>query len=292
MKTIETPQKSHLSIQAKHFGLIVLSVLVVFFIVPFETLAQGGLLITPRRVVFDGGKRVQQLNLANTGADTATFSISFVQYRMKEDGNFEEITEPDSLQRFADKNLRLFPRTVTLAPREAQLVKLQLRNYNKLDDGECRSHLYFRTVKNTKALGENEVVDTTSLSVRLVPIFGISIPVIIRKGENTTEVNLTDLSFEMQNDTIPKISMRFNRQGNMSVYGDIVVEYTSADNVSVQVGIVRGLAVYTPNLTRHFSFELNKGIDYSKGSLSVIYKSNSDLKPAIYAQEKLILNKY
>ena len=33
--------------------------------------AQGNLLVTPRRVVFDGSSRVMELNLANTGRDTA-----------------------------------------------------------------------------------------------------------------------------------------------------------------------------------------------------------------------------
>lgn len=70
--------------------------------------AQGNLLITPRRVVFDGSKRSIDLNLANSGQDTATYAISLVQIRMKEDGNFETITQPDPGQRFADKYIRFF----------------------------------------------------------------------------------------------------------------------------------------------------------------------------------------
>ncbi len=82
--------------------------------------AQGNLLVTPRRVVFDGSSRVMELNLANTGRDTARYNISFIQYRMTEEGAFEEITEPDPGQFFADNHLRFFPRSVTLAPNEAQ----------------------------------------------------------------------------------------------------------------------------------------------------------------------------
>ena len=68
--------------------------------------AQGNLLVTPRRVVFDGSSRVMELNLANTGRDTARYNISFIQYRMTEEGAFEEITEPDPGQFFADNHLR------------------------------------------------------------------------------------------------------------------------------------------------------------------------------------------
>ena len=77
-------------------------------------MAQGNLLVTPKRVVFEGNKRSEELNLANIGKDTATYIISFIQIRMKEDGMFERITQPDPEQNFADKNLRFFPRTVTL----------------------------------------------------------------------------------------------------------------------------------------------------------------------------------
>jgi len=59
--------------------------------------------------VFDGSRRVMELNLANTGRDTARYNISFIQYRMTQEGTFEEITEPDPGQFFADKHIRFFP---------------------------------------------------------------------------------------------------------------------------------------------------------------------------------------
>ncbi len=73
-----------------------------------EATAHGNLLITPRRVVFDGTRRVMELNLANTGQDTSKYNVSIVQYRMTDDGAFEEITEPDPGQNFADKYIRFF----------------------------------------------------------------------------------------------------------------------------------------------------------------------------------------
>ena len=36
-----------------------------------QTMAQGNLLLTPRRIVFEGAKKSMELNLANTGTDTA-----------------------------------------------------------------------------------------------------------------------------------------------------------------------------------------------------------------------------
>jgi len=269
-------------------GLIILSIFT-----PSLATAQGNLLITPRRVVFEGQKRTQDLNLANTGIDTAKYNVSVINYRMREDGSFEEITVPDAGQNFADKNLRFFPRTVTLAPNEGQVVKMQLTKTETLSPGEYRSHVYFRAVPKQTALGSTEVKkDSSTIGVKLIPIFGITIPVIIRVGESTTKVNLSEVKLEFINDTIPRLQFAFNRTGNMSVYGDILVEHISPATVITQVGTVRGIAVYTPNSVRRFQMELDKNakVDFHSGNIKITYFSQSDTKPEKYAEAVLPLH--
>ena len=254
--------------------------------------AQGNLLVTPRRVVFDGSSRVMELNLANTGRDTARYNISFIQYRMTEEGAFEEITEPDPGQFFADRHLRFFPRSVTLAPNEAQTVRMQVVGRERLDPGEYRSHVYFRAVPNQVALGEEDPNrDTTSVSVRLIPIFGITIPVIIRVGEPTTEVYISDLVLDKPEEGSPQLQMTFNRSGNMSVYGDLNVTHVSAEGTETIVGVVNGIAVYTPNALRRFRLELNppEGVSLDSGKLLITYNAQSDVKPETYASAQLEL---
>lgn len=256
--------------------------------------AQGNLLITPRRVVLEGSKRSVDLNLANTGQDTSTYTISVIQIRMTRDGGFETITEPDSGQHFADKYIRFFPRSVTLGPNEAQTVKVQLIRSNELSPGEYRSHFYFRAVPKPKPLGEKEAArDTTAISVVLTPVFGITIPIIVRVGESTAKISFSDLSFEMVNDTIPNLSFVFNRTGNMSVYGDLTVDYLSQQGKVIRVGTANGIAVYTPNTSRRFQLNLNNvpGVDYKNGTLRIIYSASSDVKPVRYAEAELSLHK-
>ncbi len=171
--TDHVPEKEKLKIMSKQLPLLTITGLIflqVFF--PLNTEAQGNLLITPRRVVFEGNKRSIDLNLANIGTDTATYAISLIEIRMTGNGGFEPITEPDEDQRFASPYLRFFPRMVTLGPNEAQTVKLQLVKGGTLEPGEYRSHLYFRAVPREKPLGEEEaaVADPSSISVRLTPI--------------------------------------------------------------------------------------------------------------------------
>jgi hypothetical protein len=253
-----------------------LTLATVFLLISADGHAQGNLLVTPKRLVFDGSKRSEEINLANVGSDSATYAISFIQIRMKKDGSFEKITEPDSAQNFADKYLRYFPRTVTLGPNEAQTVKVQLLRTNELNPGEYRSHLYLRAVPNQKPLGEEDKRNDTSIQVKLVPIFGISIPTIIRIGESNSKVSLTNLSFQ-NNDTVPTLKWQFNRSGNMSVYGDVSVNHVSPGGKITPVGVVKGVAVYMPTAVRNFQLSLNKkaGVDFTSGKLQLVYSDQS-----------------
>jgi P pilus assembly chaperone PapD len=272
---------------------IIAALTVLSVLTSFDVNAQGNLLIIPRRVVFEGNKKAQQLTVANTGKDTAKYVVSIVQMRMKDDGSFEKITTPDSGQYFADKYIRFFPRTVTLAPNESQIVKMQVNKADKLSPGEYRSHIYFRAVPKEKPLGEEEATkDTAAISVKLVPIFGITIPVIIRVGETSVKVNLSDLSLQMVNDTLPRLSMKFTRSGNISVYGDIQVDYISPQGKITKVSSVKGLAIYTPNKIRNFQCDLDKAknVDYHKGKLHIVYSAPEDAKGAKIAEGEVLLH--
>lgn len=293
MHTSKNNKKQLAILQARYCTILVSGLIVLTLLTSANLLAQGNLMVIPRRVVFEGTKRNQELNIANTGTDTAEYNISIVNYRMKESGAFEEITQPDSGENFANKFIRFFPRTVILGPNEAQVVKIQVTKTDQMSPGEYRSHLYFRAEPFTKPLGEKEVrKDTTSISINLVPVFGITIPVIIRVGESTAKVSLSDVSFEMVGDTLPTLNMAFNRTGNMSVYGDITVDHISSGGIVTRVGLVQGIAVYTPNPIRRFKVELDKtlGINYSKGKLQVVYSSQSSTKPEKLAEAELLLH--
>ncbi|MDT8401928.1 MAG: hypothetical protein RQ743_09550 [Bacteroidales bacterium] len=268
-------------------------IIILALLLSTDLFGQGDLLITPRRLVFDGSTRSIDLNLANTGNDSATYAISLIQIRMTEEGQFETITEPDPGQRFADRFIRFFPRSVTLAPNEAQVIKVQVTRRSELEEGEYRSHFYFRAVPDQKPLGEEGAVQVTDeISVQLVPVFGITIPVIIRMGESTTSVTLSDLDFRMFNNTDPRLEITFNRSGNMSVYGNLTVDHISPSGSITQVGIANGIAVYTPNTKRKFILNLSKTeeVDYSKGKLKISYSASSDISPERYAEAELMLN--
>lgn len=264
-----------------------LSVLIFVLLMGAGGYAQGDLMILPKRLVFDGSQRSQEISLANTGTDTATYAISIVNYRMTETGSFEEITEPDQGQRFAENFLRFYPRRVTLGPREAQAVRVQVTRTGNMEPGEYRSHIYFRAVEKQTALGAEEAVeDQENISIDIRAVFGVSIPTIIRNGQSTTDIELSELILDTEREN-PVLSIAIKRSGNMSVYGEMLVSHIAPNGKETEVGKVRGISVYTPNELRIFAMELqDQEVDLTQGSLLVTYE---DKATDISVTEKLTL---
>ncbi|HEY0054362.1 MAG TPA: hypothetical protein VGB63_03310 [Pedobacter sp.] len=244
----------------------------------------------PKRIVFEGSKRFQELNLANIGQDSAQYSISIVNYRMKENGEFEEIHSPEPGLNFAGDYVRIFPRTVFLAPNEAQTVKVQLTKTASLAPGEYRSHIYFRSVPQQVPPDGSTTSDSSNISIKLTPIFGLSIPVIIRAGEQSLSVTLSDCVVEKKNG-IATLKVTLNRTGNISAYGHLIASHISPEGTVSQVGIARGLGIYTPNAKRHFQLTLDQtpGINFSSGRLAINYVAPEENKSEIITKTELVL---
>jgi hypothetical protein len=262
----------------------------IFLSINTISLAQGDLLIFPKRIVFEGRNRVEQVILSNTGKEPATYNISFIQYRMTETGEFVAITEPELGQHFATPFLRVYPRSVDLAPGESQTVKVQVIDAEKMEDGEYRSHLYFRAEKNNNPLGQdNEVKDSNTISVKLEAVFGISIATIIRKGKSNTFTSISGLEYTHDADANHFLKFDINREGNMSTYGAITINFISRENKKFEVGKAKGLAVYTPGNVRKVKMQLQEpdGIDFSTGKFEVIY--TADESKTIIAEARLEL---
>ena len=236
---------------------------------------QLGMLVTPNRVVFNKATNYAEVNLSNTGTDTVTYLVNPKQYRMHNDGGFQEILVPDPGQYFASDHILFYPRRITLAPGQSQVIELRIPDSEELEQKEYRSHMCIRTeVKKTT----KHVVtpDAHGITVSLIPSFGVTIPLIIRRGDLGADVSISDIAFNEI--TKPRVEFTLTRTGEMSVYGHIVVEHVSPEMEVTRVAVVKGVAVYTPNANRHVAVDLdrNKKLDYSRGSLRVTYDAESE----------------
>jgi len=230
--------------------------------------------------------------VANIGLDTAFYAISLIEYRMTDDGSLQEITEPVPGQKFASPILRYFPRSIELAPNESQVVRIQVRRRPGLEEGEYRSHLYFRAIPKEEPLGnETAATDSTGIGIRLIPIYGISIPVIVRIGNLSASCTIGELALEQKEEGSPVLKLVLNRQGTKSVYGDLTVDYVSHTGERINVGKVRGIAVYTPNTVRRFSMPLTvpEGVNLNNGKLVVRFSDANEAKPLVYDEKELEL---
>jgi len=261
-------------------------IILVIFLTSQGMLAQGNLLVTPVRVVLEDGKTREDLNISNIGRDTAVYMISFLHYAMLPDGRFRELAKNDTSKTFADEYIRIFPRKVVLPPNESQVIRLQYRKPANVKPGEMRSHLYFRAEKEKAPLGfKDKNIDSTKMSVRLTPIFGISIPVIIRNGSLKLNVKLGDVSFKSINDSVARLDLNIYREGDKSVYGNILVNYISDKEKPLEIGKTNGVGVYTEINKRSFSMQVKtKAIQKQKtGKLVIHYVSASDTEKLEYA---------
>jgi hypothetical protein len=266
--------------------------LLLLLFLPFATslMAQGDLMIFPKRITFEGiQNRVQNINLSNTSKDTATYKLSYSEIKMDEDGKFIAIEAPEPDQHFASPHLRFYPRMITLAPNESQTVKIQLIKTNELQQGEYRSHLYFRAVPKTKVLGKEATLKQEGMSISIKPVFGISIANVIIIGESTTTVTLSNLAVQQSVDG-SSLSLDFNRSGNRSCYGEIHVNHISPEGKITPAATIKGFAVYTPGNLRKTKIKLNTlpSVDYTKGKLQITYTTPNQV--STYAEAFLNLS--
>lgn len=258
--------------------------------------AGANLMVTPSRVVFEDRTRTAQVTLLNTGDETGTFRISFIRQQMTETGQFVAI-KSDEEGLYADPMVRYSPRQITLPPGQPQIVRLMLRKPRDLAQGEYRSHMLFQSIpQGSKSSLESALrSDQQGISVEIIPIVGISIPVIVRHGKLEGAIRLENprLTRASEDNPTPHIELEMHRSGNRSVYGDFRAIFTSQNGGEpVTIGLVNGVAVYTPNTIRKFSLPLSipQGMELKGGKLRILYlESGKDEKNGLLAETEISL---
>lgn len=243
----------------RHFTLLLLAGAMLTGALPSAALAAGQLMVAPTRIVFGDRDRSATVNLVNTGDETTTYRIEFVNKRMTENGEFEEIDTPQPGEHFSDSMIRYAPRLVELPPGKSQTIRLMLRKPADLAPGEYRSHLLFKALppESDKSI-ESLTGQSDHFTIQLTPVIGVTIPVIVRHGKTEAQLSIDNLKLERSTNPSapPVVAMSLGRQGNRSVYGDITVFFKPARGEELVVGKARGVAVYTPNPRRNVRLAL------------------------------------
>lgn len=247
------------------------------------------IMVTPTRVSLEPGQRAAEVYVVNRSDGPLTARISLVNRRMSEDGSLVDASEPLAGEHFADSLLQYAPRRVHLGANQGQTVRI-LAQPPAGPPTEYRSHLLFRVEptlardSSRDAPGESQ---DENLQVRLIPVYGVTIPVIVRTGELSVSSSITDISLQRgdahQGGPV-SASFMLRRIGDGSVYGDIHVYYQpSVGGPERLVGQARGLAVYPPLPARHVVVPLDLEGESLRGRIRVQYVDHAN-KDSVLAE--------
>jgi P pilus assembly chaperone PapD len=211
----------------------------------------GDLLVAPTRVVLESGRGTEVI-LNNIGAQTATYRISLELRRMTKDGDFDEI-EPAKANEIEAKALAMIsyaPRRVVLMPNQPQSIRIGIRPPAGLPDGEYRAHMLFRAIPAARPA--TAPAQSNGLSVLIQPIYGITIPIIVRRGVLKATASLADAKLVMDEGE-PALAVAIGRVGTRSTFGRIRV---LKSGVSKPLYETSGIAVYPEVAQRTLTMKL------------------------------------
>jgi len=259
--------------------------------VALSAVGTGDINISPKRIVFGPNGRGATVYVFNRGAAPATYSIAVIDRAMMPDGRIEAIDDatknpPDATVAARVKSAKAFviftPRRVTLQPNESQTIRLRALRPANLAPGEYRTHLTVTVLPpEDVGLTAEEAVKPApgQLAVRVISVFSISIPLIVRQGAAEVHAALDAPHFELQRSPngqqkVAVVALELARLGASSVYGNI--EVRRGDEV---LGAVQGLAVYPEIARRVVQIPLNK-IPPSGTELSIVLVDD-DTQPGV-----------
>lgn len=240
-------------------------------------LAAGDLLVAPTRVILDGSRGTEVV-LNNIGAEPATYRISLEIKRMTPEGGLDEIDEANTTpaERAALDMIAFSPRRVTLPPNQPQVIRVGVRIPEGLASGEYRAHMLFRAVPDAAPAASADPAKpaATGVSIALTPIYGITIPIIVRVGDLAATAKIGDAWVGETKDG-PAFEFALTRGGTRSVYGDIEV---TRPGVAEPLLLARGIAVYPEVEARKVSLRVPPELAAKlKGPVQIRYTEDREV---------------
>jgi hypothetical protein len=206
---------------------------------------------------------------------------------MAADGSMDEVSpaEASLLEKQAVAMISYAPRRVVLAPNQPQAVRVGIRPPSDLPDGEYRAHMLFRAIPAARPVSA-PATEAKGLSISLQPIYGITIPVIIRKGQLKASAAIADARIE-QSDGRQELIVALSRSGNRSVYGGIRV---FKPGQAKPVFEVNGIAVYPETNNREARLPIDDTLAAAlKGPVTVQYVEDFESGGRMLAEIKTVI---
>jgi P pilus assembly chaperone PapD len=267
-------------------GALALVALTVFTQSPARAQGAGDLLVAPTRVVLDGARGTEVI-LNNIGAAPATYRITLELRRMRADGSLEEVEQSaaNAVEATTIGMISYAPRRVTLPPNQPQSIRIGIRAPQSLPDGEYRAHMLFRAIPDSKpAVASNDPKE--GVSIALTPIYGVTIPIIVRQGNLSAKAAISDARIETGGDR-DTFSFALARSGTRSTYGRIRVIKPGVDKPLIDA---RGIAVYAELADRRVIFPVDAELAAKlKGPATIQYLEDIDAGGGVIAELQTVI---
>jgi hypothetical protein len=154
-----------------------------------------------------------------------------------------------------------------------------------LPDGEYRAHMLFRAIPKTPAADTAQDAGN-GLKIQLIPIYGISIPVIVRKGNLEATAALSNVRMGTDNEG-PTLEFDMSRAGNKSVFGEI---HVTKPGVAEPISVAKGIAIYPEIASRNVSLPLPPEVAAKMhGEIVVSYYEAPEAGGGLIAQVRQVL---
>ena len=255
--------------------------------------------LTPRRLVFGPNDRgVKEITVFNKTNATATYTISLVDEAMTPDGALVPADKaPDGEKaklKSATPWVRFSPRQVTLGPQSAQTVRVQVRRPPDAAPGEYRTHFSVSAVppadNGVDIAAAATGAQSNTLQVKLTPVYGIMIPIIVRNGDLPAQAGITDVRL-VKGEARQGIQFDITRSGDRSVYGGIDI-YLVGQGPEKKIAAIKGIGVYGEIGSRKVTLPIDpKAATIAPGSRVKIVYTDDELNPGkVLAQTEATLS--
>ena len=239
----------------------ILLLLAILSLVPALAKAGAVLFIHPTLVVFEGNTRSASITLSNRGDQTGTFEMSWADMTMTPEGGLVKNEDPGpwSLQ----SHVRYSPRRVTLAPAEAQVIRIAVRRGTDIPEGEYFSHFRVLTLNSEDPTAvEEDTTDEVNSAVVIRARSAVAIPIVWRNSRESSSASIEAVRIDQDTN---QLNIDVLRHGPLSVRGYLHVFETAANGARSPLADPVPLVIY-PNLdARTMTIALNDGV--SAGSL-------------------------
>jgi fimbrial chaperone protein len=229
--------------------------------------AVDALQVLPTRV-FLASQSSSELTLVNKGDIAGSYRIILRNIRTDDHGKFIHADKAQGDELFADKMIRFSPRQVTVEAGAFQKVRVMVRKPKDLKEGEYRTHIVFQSLPKQDA---NTLDENGDLSVSVDPVVEVSIPVIVRHGKLSTELEIQSPKLEKD-----KMVFTLGRKGTRSAYGDVEVVVNSGSDKDKRVSYIRGVSVYYPNPIRIMEVPLELPDNFNRTKDSLVVRFTED----------------